>query len=73
MGKYSFSGHESFFCKPLWLKKAYDAMIASDNPVKGVKIFEWKKLSNNKRVKMHLQVLAESLGGKLEAFKILED
>ncbi len=26
MGKYSFSGHESFFCKPLWLKKAYDAM-----------------------------------------------
>ena len=26
MGKYSFSGHESFFCKPLWLKKAFDAM-----------------------------------------------
>ena len=26
MGRYSFSGHESFFCKPLWLKKAYDAM-----------------------------------------------
>ena len=26
MGKYSFSGHESFFCKPLWLKKAYDTM-----------------------------------------------
>lgn len=24
--RYSFSGHESFFCKPLWLKKAYDAM-----------------------------------------------
>lgn len=26
MGRYSFSGHESFFCKPLWLKKAFDAM-----------------------------------------------
>ena len=26
MGRYSFSGHESFFCKPLWLKKAYDSM-----------------------------------------------
>ena len=26
MIRYSFSGHESFFCKPLWLKKAYDAM-----------------------------------------------
>ena len=27
MTRYSFSGHESFFCKPLWLKKAHDAMI----------------------------------------------
>ncbi len=26
MARYSFSGHESFFCKSLWLKKAYDAM-----------------------------------------------
>lgn len=26
MPRYSFSGHESFFCKPLWLKRAYDAM-----------------------------------------------
>lgn len=26
MPRYSFSGHESFICKPLWLKKAYDAM-----------------------------------------------
>ncbi len=26
VARYSFSGHESFFCKPLWLKKAYDAM-----------------------------------------------
>ncbi len=26
MGNFSFSGHESFFCKQLWLKKAYDTM-----------------------------------------------
>lgn len=31
MGRYSFSGHESFFCKPLWLKKAYDAMNGGVN------------------------------------------
>lgn len=31
MGRYSFSGHESFFCKPLWLKKAYDAMSEGVN------------------------------------------
>ena len=29
MGRYSFSGHESFFCRPLWLKKAYDAICES--------------------------------------------
>ena len=29
MGRYSFSGHESFFCRPLWLKKAYDALYES--------------------------------------------
>ena len=26
MNRFSFSGHESFFCKSLWLKKAFDAM-----------------------------------------------
>lgn len=31
MPRYSFSGHESFFCRPLWLKKAYDAMIENVN------------------------------------------
>ena len=25
--KFSFSGHESFFCRSLWLKKGYDALI----------------------------------------------
>ena len=31
MGRYSFSGHESFFCKPLWLKKGYDALTSGVN------------------------------------------
>lgn len=26
--RYLFSGHESFFCKPLWLKKGYDAYMS---------------------------------------------
>ena len=26
MARYTFSGHESFFCKSLWLKKGYDAV-----------------------------------------------
>lgn len=26
MSRYSFSGHESFFCKTIWLKKGYDAI-----------------------------------------------
>ena len=53
--------------------EAYNYMVANENPVPGVKIFEWKKLSKNKRVKLHLQVTAEALGGKLESFTILED
>lgn len=27
-GKYTFSGHESFPCKTLWLKKGYDFVNA---------------------------------------------
>lgn len=27
MSRYSFSGHESFQCKPLWLKKGYDYLL----------------------------------------------
>jgi len=29
--KYSFSGHESFYCKSLWLKKGYDFVSANKN------------------------------------------
>lgn len=53
--------------------EAYNYMIANENPVQGIKVFEWRKLSKNKRVKLHLQVTAEALGGKLESFTILED
>lgn len=53
--------------------EAYNFMTSPDNPIKGIKVFEWKRLTKNKRVKFHLQVLGESLGGKLEEFKILED
>lgn len=29
--RYSFSGHESFYCKSLWLKKGYDFVVANNN------------------------------------------
>ena len=31
MSRYSFSGHESFFCKTIWLKKGYDAVVGGVN------------------------------------------
>lgn len=31
MGRYSFSGHESFQCKSLWLKKGYDYLLANNS------------------------------------------
>lgn len=52
---------------------AYNHMTSVDNPVNGIKIYEWKKLTPNKRIKYHLQVLAESLNAKLESFTVLED
>lgn len=30
-GNYSFSGHESFPCKSLWLKKGYDFVVARND------------------------------------------
>ncbi|MDR1666609.1 MAG: DUF4007 family protein, partial [Bacteroidales bacterium] len=29
--RYTFSGHESFYCKSLWLKKGYDFVKADNN------------------------------------------
>ena len=31
MARYSFSGHESFYCKSLWLKKGYDFLLQEYN------------------------------------------
>ena len=31
MARYSFSGHESFYCKSLWLKKGYDFLLLEYN------------------------------------------
>ena len=31
MNKYAFSGHESFPCKTLWLKKGYDFVVQGKN------------------------------------------
>ena len=31
MNKYVFSGHESFPCKTLWLKKGYDFVVQGKN------------------------------------------
>ena len=31
MASYSFSGHESFACKSLWLKKGYDFIVHGHN------------------------------------------
>ena len=53
--------------------EAYNTMTSVDNPVEGMKVYEWKKLTPNKRVKYHLQVIAESLNAKLESFTVLED
>jgi hypothetical protein len=52
---------------------AYNHMISVDNPVEGMKMYDWKKLSNNKRLKCHLQVIAQSLNLELDSFTVLED
>jgi len=31
MKKFTFSGHESFYCKPLWLKKGFDFKFKNGN------------------------------------------
>jgi hypothetical protein len=52
---------------------AYNHMISVDNPVEGMKMYDWKKLSNNKRLKCHLQVIAQSLNLELDSFTVLDD
>lgn len=52
---------------------AYAYMVSQDSPAPGFKLFEWKRMTVTKRLRVHLGLIAESLGGKLEAFKVLDD
>ena len=52
---------------------AYNYMISSENPAGGLKSYEWKKLTKNKRIQLHLQEIADNLRGTLESFSIMED
>lgn len=52
---------------------AYKGMIAQDNPAKGVTPYEWRKLSNKKRLQSHLNLVADTLNGVLESFTVLDD
>ena len=52
---------------------AYNYMISSENPARGLKSYEWKKLTKNKRIQLHLQEIADNLRGTLESFSVMED
>ena len=52
---------------------AYNHMVSVDNPVEGMKMCDWKKLSHNKRLKCYLQVIAHDLNAELESFTVLDD
>lgn len=52
-------------------QEGYDDMVA--RPLKGFSEHAWKRLSANKRVKLHLIELAQSLGGKLDSFEVMKD
>ena len=52
---------------------AYNYMIAPENPVPGMKVFEWKRLTKTKRVRLHLEEIAKNFRGTLESFSVLED
>ena len=52
---------------------AYNHMVSVDNPVEGMKMYDWKKLSHNKRLKCHLQTIAQSLNATLDSFTVLDD
>lgn len=54
-------------------KEAYDYMISSEGYVGIVPKHDWSRTSKKMRVKLHLMQIAESLGGSLLDFAILED
>ena len=54
-------------------KEAYDYMISSEGYVGIASKHDWSRTSKKMRVKLHLMHIAESLGGSLLDFAILED
>lgn len=54
-------------------KEAYDYMISSEGYTGIVSKHDWARTSKKMRVKLHLMQIAESLGGSLLDFAILED
>ena len=56
--RYSFSGHESFHCKSLWLKKGYDFICNKKHFADTDSVVE---LGVGKNMVSAIRVLAESL------------
>lgn len=54
-------------------KEAYDYMISSEGWTEVASKHDWSRTSKKMRVKLHLMHIAESLGGSLLDFAILED
>lgn len=54
-------------------KEAYSYMTAQENPAKSCSKYEWARMSKRKRLEAHLNIIAESIGGKLVDFVVLED
>ena len=52
---------------------AYNYFIDEKAPKTFTKANMWKKLSEEEKVKYHLTILAESMGGNLDSFKIFDD
>lgn len=53
--------------------EAYQYMISMESKPIDMSKAEWSSYSKNKKVKYHLSVIADSLGGKLGEFSILND
>jgi hypothetical protein len=54
-------------------RSAYDYFIEETAPKGFTKTSLWKKMSKEERIKYHLAILAESIGGQLESFKVFDD
>lgn len=52
---------------------AYKFAVSPDNPIRGIKSGDWKRMSNTKRLEAHLSETASFLGGTLLNYVILDD